>query len=72
MFEVSCILKTSDYRGDHAADCSIAIKCDKSMTIEDLIKTIPGYHEDQAFQAGKDHIEIRILQGKKETENNGN
>ena len=53
MLEISIILKTSDFRGDHATDVSVAHRYKPGETIEELV--------DRTLRDPHDHIEIRIV-----------
>lgn len=66
-FQVS--LKTSDFRGDHSADVSVALNVDGNTTISELVTMvfIQGFQRDMPFDQGRrigqkdtDHIEIRF------------
>lgn len=52
--EITAILKTREYRGDHSADVSISIVCDPAMTIGELTK--------EWLNIPTDVIELRRMQ----------
>ena len=61
--EISVIWKTSDYRGDHSADVSIAVKANEDTTIKELIeKTLIKKQSKWKHEKYIDHIEIRLIQ----------
>jgi hypothetical protein len=46
-------LVTSDYRGDHSADVSLAFESQERETVEDLLKRVGLLNVN-------DHVEIRL------------
>lgn len=63
---ISIILKTSDFRGDHAADTSIAIEYEPNMTIMQLMSRVfkkgleSNVNTTIVPNKLSDHIEIRF------------
>ena len=57
--KLSILWKTADYRGDHSADCLIAIEYVPNETVEDLVKRTK-------MDSWGDVIEIRIIRPEKE------
>lgn len=52
MFAVT--FHTSEYRGDHAADVTIAIECDSWETLDEIANRA-------GLERLEDHIEIRVI-----------
>lgn len=63
MGEFSALLRTCEHRGDHGADIGIAIQCKESMTIGEFFEKANSKSSQDRLKSGKDHIEIRIIQG---------
>ena len=38
--KISCLLRTSEYRGDHASDCTLAVEIQPSETVESLCERL--------------------------------
>lgn len=52
-------LVTSDYRGDHAADVSVAVDVRTGETVADLVARLLGGARQGV---GNDRIELRVVQ----------
>ena len=54
--QISCLLRTMDYRGDHSADVAIAVVVEPGETVETLVKRL-------LLRPGEPHgefVELRI------------
>lgn len=52
-------IKTSDFRGDHAADIFVALNIPRTMTIGELVELVFEKREIHNASKVTDHIEIR-------------
>ena len=52
-------IKTSDFRGDHAADIFVALNIPSTMTIGELVELVFEKREIHNASKVTDHIEIR-------------
>lgn len=57
--KIAILLRTSENRGDHAADVSIALEQKENETLEQLI-------DRAGLTCQFDHLEIRLLKAKKD------
>jgi hypothetical protein len=67
---IGVLLRTSDFRGDHAADVSRLFAVEPGETVQALVARIlevgphaPSYRSNTAPDVRVDHIEIRLVQG---------
>jgi len=62
--EISILLKTSEYRGDHSADITEAFIADPDETVAELITRLGLQEPVNDKRRHVDHIEIRVAQRK--------